>query len=269
MIAAAEPSLDFNRDVRPILSENCFYCHGQDPAKREAGLRLDDRRVGGQDGEVGGLADLKAATGVVEMALPGGIDGDRPKRLDRRDALIRIQDSAALVHVAQNGIFDAAQRVNRGHIIVGVQGDSQATGKGGAAGVQPAGPFRPEQAIAEGTTPVVDMADQEGWRDAKRLHPGNLVVVKNAAVFNPVPECVATLSVGAPFIGVEHHINGGIAIGVDTDGPAVIVKRANQGLDLFGRIVERPAVGRVQIGSPLIAGQALVGTVRPGLDPAE
>ena len=38
----AEP-LNFNRDVRPILSENCFYCHGVDGNKREANLRLDVR----------------------------------------------------------------------------------------------------------------------------------------------------------------------------------------------------------------------------------
>lgn len=40
-VARAGDSIDFNRDIRPIISENCVHCHGPDEDSREAGLRLD------------------------------------------------------------------------------------------------------------------------------------------------------------------------------------------------------------------------------------
>jgi mono/diheme cytochrome c family protein len=42
---AAEPKVSFNRDIRPILSDTCFQCHGPDDKQRKSGLRLDVREM--------------------------------------------------------------------------------------------------------------------------------------------------------------------------------------------------------------------------------
>ena len=39
----AGDNVQFNRDVRPILSDNCFVCHGPDAGKAKGNLRLDLR----------------------------------------------------------------------------------------------------------------------------------------------------------------------------------------------------------------------------------
>ncbi|MCI0642496.1 MAG: hypothetical protein L0Y70_25750, partial [Gemmataceae bacterium] len=41
--AHAQSKIEYNRDIRPILTSNCFACHGPDSAARKAELRLDNR----------------------------------------------------------------------------------------------------------------------------------------------------------------------------------------------------------------------------------
>ncbi len=48
----AAGKLQFNRDVRPILSDKCFHCHGPDSKKREGDLRLDERAAAVKEGHI-------------------------------------------------------------------------------------------------------------------------------------------------------------------------------------------------------------------------
>src|ERR1043166_7422666 len=64
---AKQRSIDFNRDIRPVLSENCFACHGPDKNKRKAGLRLDRREEGTAKLESGECAVVPGDVGKSRL----------------------------------------------------------------------------------------------------------------------------------------------------------------------------------------------------------
>jgi len=51
--AQAQDEIDFSRDILPILSDNCFTCHGPDAATREGGFRLDVKASVFEEGDSG------------------------------------------------------------------------------------------------------------------------------------------------------------------------------------------------------------------------
>lgn len=68
LVQAAEPArVDFARDIRPILSNHCFTCHGPDAAERQGGFRLDERASALAEAESGARPIVPGDTKQSEL----------------------------------------------------------------------------------------------------------------------------------------------------------------------------------------------------------
>ncbi len=75
-VAREVGAVDFSREILPVLSENCFQCHGPDEANREAGLRLDQEEGAFAEADSGERAIV--AGDVDNSALILRITSDDP-----------------------------------------------------------------------------------------------------------------------------------------------------------------------------------------------
>jgi hypothetical protein len=80
MAARAQEKVNFSRDVRPILSENCFACHGFDDAARKGKLRLDTREgaTKTRDDRAAVVPGDPDKSGIIRRILTADADDQMP-----------------------------------------------------------------------------------------------------------------------------------------------------------------------------------------------
>ena len=98
--AGARP-VNFARDIRPILSDNCFACHGPDDKARKAGLRLDTKEGAFAKLESGGLAIVPGKPDESELIFR--IESDDPELHMPPEEERQATDSRPGCHVAPLG----------------------------------------------------------------------------------------------------------------------------------------------------------------------
>ena len=133
----AAGKLEYNRDVRPILAENCFACHGPDSAARKADLRLDRREAAIESGAIT-PGDPEASELIARINADQSQGGHA--------AAVAAQDAHRRAERHPEAMDRGRGRVSTALVAHPAQAARASQGQGRGVGPQPDRPVRPGQA---------------------------------------------------------------------------------------------------------------------------
>ena len=101
-------SVGFNRDIRPIMSDTCFHCHGFDPKSRKGGLRLDIREEAlkaGKSGEIAIVPGKPEQSEIIKRIFSTDAEDVMPEK-ESHKTLTAAQKELFRRWVAQGAVYE-------------------------------------------------------------------------------------------------------------------------------------------------------------------
>ena len=106
--ADSADAVRFNRDIRPIMSDTCFHCHGFDPKSRKGGLRLDmreDALKAGKSGEIAIVPGKPEQSEIIKRIFSTDAEDVMPEK-ESHKTLTPVQKELFRRWVAEGAIYE-------------------------------------------------------------------------------------------------------------------------------------------------------------------
>ena len=108
--ATADDKVDFQRQIRPLLADKCFACHGRDAEHREGGLRLDERDAalkGGDSEKAGDCRPASRTQSELVRRILSTDDGERMPPPESKKSLTTAEKDLLRRWIAEGAEYQA------------------------------------------------------------------------------------------------------------------------------------------------------------------